>query len=204
MAGWALRWLSAVRARLRLHLDLLVEFIALRHQLAVLQRTGTRRPCFRPSERLFWVFLSRCWANWQRSLIILQPATVLRWRRRGLCAIRLSGSCRRWRGGRPRINSEIRALIVRMSSPDEPREFLMGRAADPWRAAETWIRCLASHSVPLHAKAPLSAHPDLPHLPAEPPSSSLPVSVSRDSSHIRLIIGGDAADYRGKRERPPL
>src|SRR5215469_8208167 len=44
----------------------------------------------------------------------------------------------------------------------------MGRAADPWRAAETWIRCLASHSVPLHATAGLSAHPDLAHLPAEP------------------------------------
>jgi len=44
----------------------------------------------------------------------------------------------------------------------------MGGAADPWRAAETWIRCLASHSVPLHAKARLSAHPDLAHLPAEP------------------------------------
>ena len=29
----------------------------LRHQLAVLQRTGTRRPCFRPCERLFWLFL---------------------------------------------------------------------------------------------------------------------------------------------------
>jgi hypothetical protein len=28
----------------------------------------------------------------------------------------------------------------------------MGRTADPWRAAETWFRCLASHSVPLHAK----------------------------------------------------
>jgi putative transposase len=115
MEGWVVRWLRAVRARLRQRLDLLVEFIALRHQLAVLQRTGTRRPCFRPSERLFWMFLSRWWANWQRSLIIVQAATVLRWRRRGLWAIWLYGSCRRWRGGRPRINSEIRALIVRMS-----------------------------------------------------------------------------------------
>ena len=44
----------------------------------------------------------------------------------------------------------------------------MGCAADPWRAAETWIRCLASHSVPLHAKARVSAHPDVAHLPAEP------------------------------------
>ena len=56
----------------------------------------------------------------------------------------------------------------RTYSPDEPREFLMGRAANPWRADETWIRCLASHSVPLHAKARLSADPDLVHLPAEP------------------------------------
>jgi hypothetical protein len=115
MAGWVLRWLSAVRTRLRQRLDLLLEFIVLRHQLAVLQRTGTRRPCFRPSERPFWLFLSRWWVNWQRSLIIVEPATVLRWRRRGLWAIWLSGSCRRWRGGRPRISSEVRALIVRMS-----------------------------------------------------------------------------------------
>jgi putative transposase len=115
MAGRILRWLSPVWTRLRQRLDLLLEFIVLRHQLAVLQRTGTRRPCFRPSERLFWLCLSRWWTNWRRSLIIVQPATVLRWRRRGLWAICLSGSCRRWRGGRPRINSEVRALIVRMS-----------------------------------------------------------------------------------------
>ena len=69
---------------------------------------------FRPSERLFWVFLSRWWANWQRGLIIVQPATLLRWRRRGFWAIWGSGSCRRWRGGRPRISREVRALIVRM------------------------------------------------------------------------------------------
>ena len=115
MARWVFRWLSAVRTRLRQRLDLLLEFIVLRPQLAVLQRTGTRRPCFRPSERLFWVFLSRWWANWQRGLIIVQPATILRWRRRGLWAIWLSGSSRRWRGGRPRISSEVRALVVRMS-----------------------------------------------------------------------------------------
>jgi hypothetical protein len=115
MAGWVLQWLSAVRTRLRQRLDLLLEFIVLHHQLAVLQRTGTRRPCFRPSERLFWVLLSRWWANWQRSLILVQPATVLRWRRRGFWAIWVSGSCGRWRGGRPNISSEVRALIVQMS-----------------------------------------------------------------------------------------
>ena len=59
--------------------------------------------------------MSRWWANWQRGLIIVQPATISRWRRRGFWAIWGSGSCRRWRGGRPRISSEVRALIVRMS-----------------------------------------------------------------------------------------
>jgi len=115
MTAWGLQWLSGVRERLRQRRDLLLEFIVLRHQLAVLQRTGTRRPCFRASERLFWVFLSRWWANWQRSLFIVQPATVLRWRRRGLWAIWVSGSYGCWHGGRPRISSEVRALIVRMS-----------------------------------------------------------------------------------------
>jgi hypothetical protein len=44
----------------------------------------------------------------------------------------------------------------------------MGRTTDSWRTAETWIRCLPSHSVPLYATAGLSAHPDVAHLPAEP------------------------------------
>jgi hypothetical protein len=115
MAGWVSQWISSVRARFRQRVDLVLELIVLRHQLAVLQRTGTRRPCLRPGERLLWVLLSRWWSDWQRSLVFVQPATVLRWRRRGLCLPWGFGSCGRWRGGRPRIRSEIRALIVRMS-----------------------------------------------------------------------------------------
>jgi hypothetical protein len=136
MTGWVLRKFSAAWTRLGQRRDLLLEFIALHHQLAVLQRTGTPRPCFRPSERLFGVLLSRWWANWQRSLIIVQPATVLRWRRLGLCAICLSGSCGHWRGGRLRINSEIRALIVRMSQEN----FLWGapRIHGGYPPTQTW------------------------------------------------------------------
>jgi hypothetical protein len=37
---------------------LLLESIALRHQIAVLERNGTRRPCFRLWDRLFWILLS--------------------------------------------------------------------------------------------------------------------------------------------------
>ena len=61
------------------------------------------------------IVLSRWWADWQRSLVLVQPATVLRWRRRGLWLIWGFSSRGRWRGGRPRIDREIRALIVRMS-----------------------------------------------------------------------------------------
>ena len=38
---------------------LLLESIALRHQIAALERSRTRRPCFRLWDRLFWILFSR-------------------------------------------------------------------------------------------------------------------------------------------------
>jgi hypothetical protein len=60
---------------------LVLESIALRHQIVVLERSGTRRPCFRLWDRLFWLLLMRWWSGWRDSLVIVQQATVLRWRR---------------------------------------------------------------------------------------------------------------------------
>ena len=94
---------------------LVLENVALRHQIAVLKRSGTRRPCFRLWDRLFWILFSRWWPQWRRSLIIVQPATVLRWRREGWSALLRYRARGRWRGGRPRISREIRQLIVRMA-----------------------------------------------------------------------------------------
>jgi hypothetical protein len=37
---------------------LVLELIALRHQIAVLERNRTRRSCFRCSDRLLWILLS--------------------------------------------------------------------------------------------------------------------------------------------------
>ncbi len=65
----------------RTRTTLMLEAIALRHQIAVLERSRTRRPCFRLWDRLFWVLFSRCWPRWRDSLIIVQPDTVSRWRR---------------------------------------------------------------------------------------------------------------------------
>ena len=41
---------------------LILENAALRHQLAVYQRTETR-PRLRPGDRVFWVVLRRVWAD---------------------------------------------------------------------------------------------------------------------------------------------
>ena len=62
---------------------LLLESIALRLQIAVLERSRTRRPCFRFWDRLFWILFSRWWPQWRDSLIIVHSETVLRWRRDG-------------------------------------------------------------------------------------------------------------------------
>jgi hypothetical protein len=94
---------------------LLLESIALRHQIAVLERSRTRRPCFRLWDRLLWILFSRWWPQWRDSLIIVQPETVLRWRRDGWSALWRYRARGRWRSGRPRISSEVRHLITRMA-----------------------------------------------------------------------------------------
>jgi transposase InsO family protein len=98
---------SAFRARR----SLVLENLALRHQLYVLQRP---RPRIRLKirDRLVWVVLSRIWRDWRESLTIVQPETVLRWHRQGF---RLYW---RWKSrdrGRPRASQEIRRLVRRMA-----------------------------------------------------------------------------------------
>ncbi len=80
----------------------------------MLERSRTRRPCFGIWDRLFWILFSRWWPEWRDSLIIVQPATVLRWRREGWSALWRYRARGRWRGGRPRVSSEIRHLIAQM------------------------------------------------------------------------------------------
>jgi len=60
--------------------DLVLENAALRQQLAVYRR-NVNRPALRPSDRLFWVWLSRRWPRWRSALFIVQPETVIRWHR---------------------------------------------------------------------------------------------------------------------------
>ena len=107
-----LRLLCLIPTAFRLRSELALENLALRQQLAVLNRQH-RRPKLQRSDRLFWIFLSRFWADWKEALIIVKPETVLRWRRKrfALYWSRLS----RNHGGRPTTDREIRELIRRMA-----------------------------------------------------------------------------------------
>jgi putative transposase len=90
-----------------------LENLALRHQLAILQRSD-RRPRLRRRDRIFWVCLSRLWAKWRASLLIVQPATVLAWHRQGFQLYW------RWKSrlrsvGRPPLDLALRTLVRRMA-----------------------------------------------------------------------------------------
>ena len=67
------RALPVARSEPRTLAALWLETIALRHQIAVLERSRTRRPCFRSIDRLFWILLSRWWRGWREGLVIVQP-----------------------------------------------------------------------------------------------------------------------------------
>jgi hypothetical protein len=87
------------RSKLPTWTALVLEMVALRHQIAVLKRSGTRRPCFRFRDRLFWLLLARWWPGWRDSLVIVQPATGLALAPSGLVgvvAIPLTWSLARW------------------------------------------------------------------------------------------------------------
>jgi len=47
---------------LRFRRALVLEAIGLRHQIAVLECSRTRRPCFHRWDRLLWILLSRWWS----------------------------------------------------------------------------------------------------------------------------------------------
>jgi len=59
-----------------------IEILALRHQLAVLQRQK-KRVSLRAADRLLWVLLSRIWKQWRSALVVVKPETVIAWHRKG-------------------------------------------------------------------------------------------------------------------------
>ncbi len=100
---------SALRSRRAL----VLENLALCHQLVVLQRNA-KRPRLTNRDRTLWIFLSRIWADWRNPLTLVLPETVIQWHRRGFCLYWRWKSRPRW-PGRRRVPSEVRDLIRQMS-----------------------------------------------------------------------------------------
>src|SRR5205809_3504281 len=96
------------------HRQLALENLALRQQLAVYKRTANR-PKLQRSDRLLWVWLSRVWPAWRQALVIVTPATVLRWQRRRFRRHWATLSGRR-PAGHPPVDAAIKALVRRMAA----------------------------------------------------------------------------------------
>ena len=106
---------GAVRSFFKTQRDLAMENLALRHQIGVLKRTvGKRRLRLKAADRGLWAGLSRIWAGWEHALAIVQPATVIRWRREGFKRYWTRKS-RASLGGRPTLERDVRELIRKIS-----------------------------------------------------------------------------------------
>ena len=89
------------------------ENAALRQQVVVLQRNSRGRIELTNGDRMFFVLLYRWFPSILQAMTIVRPETVVRWHRAGFRRYWRWKS--RGRGGRPPIQSELRALIRRMS-----------------------------------------------------------------------------------------
>ena len=89
------------------------ENAALRHQLIVLRRKMPGRPWLTNNDRWFFLQMYRWFPSILKVVRIIQPETLVRWHRAGFrCYWRWKSL---GRGGRPQIETELRALIRRMS-----------------------------------------------------------------------------------------
>ncbi|HET8974635.1 MAG TPA: integrase core domain-containing protein [Pseudolabrys sp.] len=89
------------------------ENAALRHQLIILRRKVPGRVGLTNNDRWFLIQLYRWFPSILRVVTIVQPETLVRWHRAGFrCYWRWKS---RPQGGRPQIETDLRALFRRMS-----------------------------------------------------------------------------------------
>ena len=106
-------FLSLVGSLLKPKLRLAAENAALRHQLIVLRRKMRGRAWLTNNDRWFFIQMYRWFPSILQVLTIICPETLVRWHRAGFRYYW------RWKsrslGGRPQIETELRALIRQMS-----------------------------------------------------------------------------------------
>jgi len=105
---------SPFSSKLRLE----AENAVLRHQLIVLRRKLQGRVRLTNHDRWFFIELYRWFPSILKVLTIIRPETLVRWHRAGFRCYWRWKSCPQ--GGRPQIDTELRALISR-TSMENPR-----------------------------------------------------------------------------------
>ena len=120
MVVWIIHVLRLLIVLASRHRSLVLENLALRQQLAVYRRIRPK-PAMRWSDRRFWLGLRSAWPDWKSALVVVRPATVLAWHRRGFAWYWTCQS--RPRGGRPQVGADVRRLVREMAvaNPD-PRQ----------------------------------------------------------------------------------
>ena len=113
MIGLLCFFLALVAAPFKSKSRLEAENAALRHQLIVLRRKLQGRVRLTNSDRWFFIQLYRWFPSILKVLTIIRPETLVRWHRAGFRRYWRWKS--RPRGGRPQIETDLRALIRRMS-----------------------------------------------------------------------------------------
>jgi len=113
MAAFLTQLLLALRSWFPRRVRIEAENLILRQQLVVLRRKPPRRARLWNIARFLFVWSYRLYPSLLDAIIIVQPEAVIGWHRRGFRAYGRSKS--RHVGGRLRIDSEVRALIRRMS-----------------------------------------------------------------------------------------
>src|SRR5450631_2589751 len=105
--------LAILALPLKSKLRLEAENAMLRHQLMVLRRRVRGRVRLTNHDRWFLIQLYRWFPSILQALTIIRPETLVRWQRAG---VRGYWRCKsRTQAGRPQIDTELRALVRRMS-----------------------------------------------------------------------------------------
>src|SRR4029077_10807851 len=104
--------LAVLASPFKSNIRLEAENAVLRHQLIVLRRKLKGRARLTNNDRWFFVQLYRWFPSILPVLMIIRPETLVGWHRAGFRRYWRRKSCRR----RPQIETELRALIRRMST----------------------------------------------------------------------------------------
>ena len=139
------RVLQLIRLIGRSHVDLAVEVVVLRHEVAVLRRQ-VNRPALKPADQAELAGLARLLPRQRLQHLFVQPATLLSWHRDLVS--------KRWayvsdRAGRPGIAAGTTALVLRISE-GEPD---LGLSPHPRRACHN-----GHHNDPSSVWAILTCH----------------------------------------------